>query len=187
MTEAIFNFDASVLLFIQEHLRNEFLNPIVTFITRLGDNGAIWIILGLALLIPKKTRRGGFDMLMCLLLAFLINDLVLKDLIARIRPYEMIEGLSILVPPETSFSFPSGHTNASFASAADLTLVFGKKGAWSYILAAAIALSRLYVGVHYPTDILGGIIVGTLAAFAAYYLLKRFLKTDFTGKDKAQE
>jgi membrane-associated phospholipid phosphatase len=184
MTRAIFNFDASVLLFIQEHLRNEFLDPMVIFITMLGDNGIIWILLGLALLIPKKTRRGGFDMLICLLFAFLVNDLLLKSLFARIRPYELIEGLTILVPPETSFSFPSGHTNASFACATSLTLSFGKKGALAYIPAAAIALSRLYVGVHYPTDVLGGILVGTLAAFAAHYLLKRFLKTNFISKDK---
>ncbi|NLV85763.1 MAG: phosphatase PAP2 family protein [Clostridiales bacterium] len=184
MTGAIFNFDALILLFIQEHLRNEFLDPLVVFITRLGDNGIMWILLSLALLIPKKTRGGGFETLMCLLLAFLINDLILKDLFARIRPYELIEGLTILVPPETSFSFPSGHTNASFACATALTLSFGKKGAWAYIPAAAISLSRLYVGVHYPTDVLGGILVGTLAAFAAHYLLKRFLKANLISKDK---
>lgn len=184
MIGAILNFDEAALLFIQETLRCTFLTPIMIFITRLGDTGFIWILLGLALLFPKKTRRGGFDMLICLLVAFIINDLMLKDWIARIRPYEVIEGLDILIAPETSFAFPSGHTNSSFACAMALTLAFGKKGAWSYVLAVLIALSRLYVGVHYPTDIIGGMIVGTLSACITYYLLKRFLKTDLVRKDK---
>lgn len=183
MTSAVLNFDSAALLFIQENLRSDFLTPVMTFITRLGDAGFIWILLGIVLLFPPKTRRGGFDMIICLAAAFVLTDIVLKDLIGRIRPYEVIEGLKLLVAPETSFSFPSGHTSASFACATALTLSFGKKGAWSFVLAALIALSRLYVGVHYPTDVLGGIVVGTLAAVGAYYLLKRFVKTDFVRKD----
>ncbi len=181
--DAILNFDAAALLYIQENLRCAFLNPIMTFVTRLGDAGFIWILLGIILLFPKKTRRGGFDMIMCLAVTFVLTDVILKDLVGRIRPYEVIEGLNILVAPETSFSFPSGHTSSSFTCATALSLSFGKKGAWSFLPAALIALSRLYVGVHYPTDILGGIVVGVLAALGTYYLLKRFLKTDFVRKD----
>lgn len=169
MGEAILNFDSSILLFFQEHIRAGWLNPIVEFITHLGDMGILWIVLGVVMLFFKKTRRKGFLMLLCLLGAWLVNDFVLKPLIARPRPFNIIPGLENLVG-EDSFSFPSGHTNASFACALALTLIYGKKGAWAYLPAALIAVSRCYVGVHYPTDILGGMVVGTLMSLAVYKL-----------------
>lgn len=184
MIEAITNLDLSILLFIQENLRSDLLNSILSFITHLADNGYIWIAVGLILLFPKKTRRAGVFMLICLALAFVVNDLAIKPLIARIRPYDLCGELSILVRPETSFSFPSGHTNISFAAAYALTRAFGKKGAWAYLPAALIAFSRCYVGVHYPTDVLAGMIVGTLCAALAWYLANRFIKTDFVKKSE---
>ena len=171
MIEALTLFEQSILLFIQNNLRIDFLNPIVVFITRLGDMGIAWIVLGVIMLFFKKTRRGGLIMLLCLAGAWLVNDFVLKPLVARIRPYDAVGTLSILVHAESSFSFPSGHTNASFASAIALTMVYGKKGAWAYLPASLIALSRLYVGVHYPTDVLGGMIVGTVMGYLVYRLI----------------
>lgn len=193
MGEMIFNFDSSILLFFQEHLRADWLNPIVNFITRLGDAGIIWILLGIAMMFFKKTRREGFVMLLCLLGAWLINDFVLKPLIARPRPFTVIPELVNLVG-EDSYSFPSGHTNASFACALALTLIYGKKGVWSYLLAGLIAVSRCYVGVHYPTDIFGGMIVGTLASLCVFKLAApRILKKapaaseEPSGEDKEPE
>ena len=180
MIEIIQNFDADALLYIQEFLRFPFLTAIMVFFSKIGDSGIVWIFTGLILLIPKRTRRGGFDVLMCLAVAYIINDLVIKELVARVRPYDTIESLKILVSPLTSFSFPSGHANSSFAAALALTLAFGKKGALAYIPAALIALSRCYVGVHYPSDVFAGIVVGTLISLSTYMLLKRFIKTDFT-------
>ncbi len=185
MIDLIQNLDASALLYIQEHLRMAFLNPIMAFFSLLGNSGLVWIALGLILLIPQKTRRHGFEMLICLLVAYLINDWVIKILVERPRPYTVIEGLTILVAPLKSFSFPSGHTNSSFAAAMALTLAFGRKGAYAYILAVLIALSRCYVGVHYPSDVVAGAIVGTLVSLATYKLLQRYLKTDFIPKKKA--
>ena len=170
--ESILLFDQNFLLFIQEHIRLEWLNPIVMFITSLGNSGIIWIILGLVLVCFKKTRRAGILSLLCLIVAWLVNDFILKEIFARTRPYEVIEGLTHLGKAEGSFSFPSGHTNASFAAAFGLTAGFGKKGAWSYVLATLIAFSRCYVGVHYLTDILAGMIVGTVMAFVAYKLFE---------------
>ena len=187
MLETISAFEITILLFIQENLRCDFLNGVLSFITHLADNGYLWIAVGLILLIPKKTRRGGVDLLLCLALAFIVNDLVLKPLVARVRPYDAYSALSILVKPEISYSFPSGHTNVSFAAAYALTRCFGKKGAWSYVLAVLIAFSRLYVGVHYPTDVLGGMVVGTLCALLAYYLSKKYIKTDFVKKAQKLE
>ena len=179
---AIQSFDANALLYIQDFLRTPLLTAIMVFFSRIGDSGIIWIVTGLVLLIPRKTRRGGFDVLICLLAAFLINDYVIKVLVARIRPYDVINGLTILVPPESSFSFPSGHANSSFAAALSLTLAFGKKGAIAYIPAVLIAFSRCYVGVHYPSDVFAGMLVGTLVSLAVYMLLRRYIKSDLIRK-----
>lgn len=179
--EALLQAESVLLLFIQDHLRHDWLNPIMVFITSLGNSGFIWILLGVCLLLPKKTRRGGAVLLLCLLGAWLLNDYVIKPLVARPRPYTTIPGLTALVQ-EASFSFPSGHTNCGFACALALTMYFGKAGAWTYVFAAIIALSRCYVGVHYPTDILGGMIVGTLSAWLVYRLLQKLRLAPPSGK-----
>jgi len=179
MISVIQNFDANALLYIQDFIRVPFLNAIMVFFSTIGNSGLLWIALGIVLLIPRHTRRGGFELLMCLLAAYIINDLVIKELVARARPYDNIESLKILVNPLSSYSFPSGHANSSFASAMALALAFGKKGAWAYIPAAMIAASRCYVGVHYPSDVFAGMLVGTLVSFAIYMILKNYVKTDF--------
>ncbi len=186
MIDFINNIDSAILLFIQDYIRCPALSAFFTFFTRLGDMGIIWIILGLILLFPKKTRRGGFDTLVCLATSTIFNDFVLKNLVARIRPYEIINSLVLMVPAESSFSFPSGHTSVSFAAATALTFAFGKKGAWAFIPAALMGFSRLYVGVHYPTDVLGGMVVGTAIAALTYCLLGKYLKTDLIRKSNAQ-
>ncbi|MFB0920797.1 MAG: phosphatase PAP2 family protein [Oscillospiraceae bacterium] len=176
------SFDTNALIYIQDFLRTPILTAILVFFSRIGDFGLVWIFVGLILLIPDKTRRGGFDVLICLLAAYVVNDLVLKLLFERVRPYEVISGLKVLVPSESSYSFPSGHANSSFASALALTLAFGRKGALAYIPAVLIAGSRCYVGVHYPSDVLAGMIVGTTVAPAIYLLLRRYVKADFLRK-----
>ncbi|MEA4894707.1 MAG: phosphatase PAP2 family protein [Oscillospiraceae bacterium] len=184
MIEILRNLDANALLYIQDFLRTPFLTPFMVFFSKIGNMGIVWIVTGLLLLIPKRTRRGGFDMLLCLIAAYAVNDLLVKPLVGRARPYETIEGLRILVSPLSSYSFPSGHTNSSFASAIALTLAFGKKGALAYIPAVLIAFSRCYVGVHYPSDVFAGMIVGTLTALLTYLLLHKYVKTDLIGKKK---
>lgn len=179
MMTAIQNFDASVLLYIQDYLRTPFWNTFFVIFSRLGDSGILWIALGLALLFPEKTRRRGFDVLLCLAFAFFVSDLLIKPIVARPRPYMTIEGLQILVAPPTSYSFPSGHTNSSFAAALALTLAFGKKGAWAYVFAALIAFSRLWVGVHYPTDVICGALGGTLWVWIAWTLSHKYISPAF--------
>jgi len=170
------NWDAQTLLFIQEHLRFEPLNTIVRFVTMLGNGGLIWIALGIALLIYKKTRVQSIYLLPTLGLATLVNNGVIKNLVMRVRPYEVIEGLTVLIAAESTWSFPSGHTCSSFATATALFLTFrGKGGGWAYVLAALISLSRLYVGVHYPTDVIVGATVGTVVAAICYKLYERIL------------
>lgn len=183
--EALQSFDTAALLYIQDFIRTPILTAIMVFLSKLGNAGLIWIFTGLLLIISKRTRRGGFDLLICLIAAYIVNDLVIKELVARVRPYETIQGLSILVAPESSYSFPSGHTSSSFAAAFALTRAYGKKGALAYIPAVLIAVSRVYVGVHYPSDVLAGMIVGTVVALAVYMLLQKYVKTDFIRKNKS--
>ena len=179
MMQAIQSFDASVLLYIQDYLRTPVWNAFFVFFSRLGDGGILWIALGLALLFPAKTRRRGFDTLVCLAFAFLVANCILKPWVARVRPYDAVSGLTILVPRLSDWSFPSGHTNASFAAAFALAKGFGKKGAWAYLVAALIAVSRLWVGVHYPTDVLAGAVCGTLCAWAAWKVSHKYIKPGF--------
>ncbi|MCD8395774.1 MAG: phosphatase PAP2 family protein [Lachnospiraceae bacterium] len=153
--------EESILLFIQNNIRNPVLDPVFTAITHLGDGGIFWIILTVFLLCFPKTRRAGAYSACALLGSLLVNNLILKNLVNRTRPYEVIEGLVCLVSPAKDASFPSGHTGASFASAVAIYRQLPKRyGVLLLILAALIAFSRLYVGIHYPTDVLGGLVTG---------------------------
>lgn len=179
MTQAITALDGSILLFIQEHLRLPVLTPIMKLASWLGDGGLLWIAAAVILLILPRTRRGGLDTALCLALASAVNNLLLKNLVARPRPYVTFAELETLVEPLASYSFPSGHACSSFAAAFAIAWAFrGKGGAWAYLPASLIALSRIYVGVHYPTDILAGALVGTLCAWAVCALTRRFIKSD---------
>ena len=104
----ILDFDAGILLFIQEYIRQDFLTPLVKFITHLGDAGWFWIALSVVLLFFKKTRRAGITALLALLIGALITNVALKNLVARIRPYEVIEDLHLLIEKQSDYSFPSG-------------------------------------------------------------------------------
>ena len=172
--EAILQWDGQALLFIQEHIRQVWMDGFWKTITHLGDAGWVWIILGIVLLIPKKTRKAGIAALAALAIGALITNVALKNIIARIRPYEVVEGLKLLIEPQSDFSFPSGHTCASIGAALAMYPFLERKwGIPLVILAVLISLSRLYVGVHYPTDVLGGAVVGAFAAWGAVRIVKR--------------
>ena len=128
LTQLDHNFiDVNVLFFIQEYLRFEWMTPIWKFITWLGDAGWFWIALSVILLIPKRTRKIGAAALISLLIGALITNVALKNLVARTRRYEVIDGLILLVDPQHDFSFPSGHSCASFAAAMVYYKMFPKK------------------------------------------------------------
>lgn len=169
MFQFIMGLDKEILIWIQDMLRNDMLTPAMTFITKLGDGGAIWILLSVALLIPKKTRMTGFMMLLSLGITFIIDNIFLKNIVARIRPYDAILELECLVERQKDFSFPSGHSGSAFATAVVMLLRLPKKyGIPAIILALLISFSRLYVGVHYLTDVLVGAIIGTIIALIVY-------------------
>ena len=150
------------------------LDAMMCGITRLGDAGIIWILLCIVLLVLPKTRKSGVILMAALLVDLVICNGILKPLVHRIRPFDVRTGIELLVKRPTDFSFPSGHTAASFASVRALYLA-GEKKIWisSLGLAVLIAFSRLYLYVHYPTDVLGGVVAGLAAGALGYWLVKK--------------
>lgn len=167
-----------ILIFIQENLRADWLTGFMKAVTSLGNMGWFFIALGIALLIYPKTRKYGGLVLAALLLDFIILNLGMKNLVHRVRPYDQFSDIILLVPKEHDFSFPSGHSGASFASACVLCMTLPKeKKKWGYLLLAlafVIAWSRLYVGVHFPTDVLAGMAIGFLCALAVAVLYRKY-------------
>lgn len=171
----IFPGEASFLLWLQNNLRGPVLDPIMTTITHLGDGGIFWIIMAALLMCIPKTRKTGLVCAVSMIIGLIATNLILKNLVGRVRPYELIEGLTILIKTPHDWSFPSGHTTNAFAAAWVMFTRLPKKyGVPALILAILIALSRMYVGVHYPTDVLGGVIVGCSAAWCAGWILRKF-------------
>lgn len=174
MLEFLMHLDGNILLYIQEHIRMPIFTPFVVFITTLGDAGLIWVVASLLLLIPKKTRKIGCISILALLGSLIVNNLLLKNLVHRTRPYELVQGLVPLVKKPVDFSFPSGHTGSSFASGCVLFRNLPKPaGILALVLAVLISLSRLYVGVHYPSDVLVGMVNGIWISFAAEWIYQK--------------
>ena len=155
-----------------QNLRTPIGDVVVPLITRLGDAGIIWIILTVLLLIIPKTRKTGVIMMAALLVDVLLCNVFIKNLVARTRPFDVNTAVQLLVAKPQDYSFPSGHT-ASFASVTALYLA-GEKKMWkaALVLAVLIALSRLYLYVHYPTDIIGGVIFGSLSGYLGYKIVE---------------
>ena len=167
-------FESGIILWIQENVRGPVGNVFWQFITHLGDEGYLWIAMGVVLLFFKKTRPIGFTVLVSLLLDFLTINVVLKELVARPRPFVVNELIEPLVGGVSPYrSFPSGHSGGSFAAMFALYRWVPKKiGIPALFLASLVALSRLYVGVHYPTDILAGFVIGFVCSALAYAVVK---------------
>ena len=155
---------------VQHLLRNEFLDVIMPFISALGNAGIFWILLTLVLLIIPKTRKTGLASAIALLIMLVTGNMIMKPLVARLRPFTVNTAIELLIPPPLDFSFPSGHTFASFASATAIMKNNRRFGIPALILAACIAFSRLYLYVHYPTDVFFGLIFGVLAGLAGCFL-----------------
>jgi len=158
-------FDPAFLLWVQNNLRNPVLTQIMKFFTFLGDHGLIWIAISFLLLCFQKTRRTGEICLAALLFEYMIASFILKPLFARPRPYDIVPGLVRAIRKQKDFSFPSGHAGSAFACAVVLFKKTPKKyGISAIVLALVISFSRIYLGVHYPSDILAGIFLGTAVA-----------------------
>ena len=161
------NFEIEILRAIGDIFHTPLLDGFMAFISTLGNGGFIWILISATLLCFKSTRHTGLCMSLSLILSLIICNITLKPLVERIRPFNFNTSLLPLIPPPGDFSFPSGHTFSSFAAATALFLSNKKAGTPALILALLIALSRLYLMVHYPSDVLFSIIFGSLAGIIA--------------------
>jgi undecaprenyl-diphosphatase len=157
------------ILYAINNLHNPILDKIMIGLTSLGDAGLIWIAIGIVLLFIKKTRKCGALMLISMALGLIIGNGILKNLIARERPCWLDPNIALLIPNPQDYSFPSGHTLASFEAAIMIFLHNKKWGIVSLVVAALIAFSRMYLFVHFPTDILGAIVLGTVISVLVYY------------------
>ena len=155
-------------------LHTPILDKIMTSITKLGDAGIFWIILTLLFLIIPKMRKTGIIMAAALIMDLLICNVAVKNLVARTRPYDVNTSVQLLVAKLHDYSFPSGHTAASFASVTALYLA-GEKKLWkpALVLAVLIAFSRLYLYVHFPSDVICGALFGILLAFVSNFLVNK--------------
>ena len=168
--QSVQNLDGEILLQIQQHLRTDMLTPLMKIVTFLGNGGWFWILCAVVLLAIPKTRKTGYAAVLSLIFGVIVTNLLLKNIVARPRPFAEIEALIPLIAKPTDFSFPSGHTTASFAVALVMLRMLPKKiGIPAVVLAALVAFSRLYLGVHYPTDVLAGFVVALVGSSLAVW------------------
>ena len=162
------SFDLPILEWIRANVWCEVLDVAMPIITTFGDGGIFWIAWSVLLMFFPKTRKTGLGMAFALAMGLVVCNMTLKPMVARIRPYDLQAELGVTINllqgAMHDFSFPSGHTIASFEAATVLLKNSKKMGIPAYILAIMIAFSRLYLYVHYPTDVIASIILGTLFA-----------------------
>lgn len=184
------SFDLPILDWIQANLQSSFMDFIMPIITVFGDDGIFWIACAVILLLIPRYRKVGLGMGFAMAMGLLLCNVTLKPLVQRIRPYDyqwevFQKEIPLLVARMHDFSFPSGHTIASFEACTVLMLGDKKLGIPATVLAVLIAFSRLYLYVHYPTDVIVSIILGTALGLLGYWLAQ---KTKIpTGKGKYQK
>lgn len=164
--------ELSILDFIQQHLRRLPMDRLMVIVTMLGNGGAVWLLTGAALLVSRRTRKLGFSLIIAVGVTAVVCSLGLKPLIARPRPYEVNPTIQLLISRPTDFSFPSGHTAASFAAATVLALGHCRYRKAAAVLAVLIAFSRLYLYIHFPTDVLAGALLGVLLGWCSFTVVR---------------
>lgn len=152
------------ILYFLQSIHTPWLDVFMKEITGLGDHGIFWIITGAVLLCFKKTRIMGLCVILSLAAGFLIGNMFLKNLIARSRPCWIDDSIPLLIKNPRDYSFPSGHTLSSFEGAVSIWLYNRKWGTPALALAVLIGFSRMYLFVHFPTDVLAGLVLGILIA-----------------------
>ena len=167
-----------------------FFTPLFKIVSLLGEKGLIFILAGLVLLCFAKTRKIGVCMIGAIAIGAIITNLTLKEIIARPRPFNSSTTYNdfwqtVGAPPEDSYSFPSGHTTSTMAFATAMFLTCNKKWSWVGFLGALLmGVSRIYLIAHYPTDVIGGLIVGGIAGVCAFFITKLIYKIADKNKDK---
>lgn len=168
--------DFWILDWVQNHLRCGFLDMVMPWITALGEYGALWILLTAVLLVRKDTRQVGVMMGIALVLDVVLCNGIIKPLAARPRPFALRPEIELLVKAPRDFSFPSGHTAVSFAAAGAMWFGRQRGRVAALLLAAVIGLSRIYLYVHYPSDVVCGALLGLLCGFLGAVFARKGLE-----------
>ena len=178
MLDFINNLDFSVLYFVQENLRCGFLDGLCAFLSVAFEGGIAWLAICAVLLCFRKTRAASVCMLCAILLAFLVGEIAMKNIFCRVRACNVDFSIPLVISRPSAYSFPSGHTGSSFAAAFALFLYNKKLGAAALGLATIIGLSRIYLFVHFPTDVLAGAVLGVLCAWIVWILFRKYKLDD---------
>lgn len=155
------------LLFLQNNMQWNWLKPLMIFVTKLGDAGIIWLVAIGFIYFYKKDKEQAITALFALVICVIVGNLIMKNIMMRPRPFTTYPYVELLISAPKDYSFPSGHTSASFATAAIISYFYPKKGKYAWLLASFIAFSRMFLFVHYPTDVLAGMLVGLSCAYFA--------------------
>ncbi len=173
MISLLQNIDNSILLFIKNNMHGHMMDKAMVIITSLGNGGIMWIAIAVLLMINKKYRKIGVMALGALILSTILGEGILKHVVQRLRPSADIPAINMLIAKPLSYSFPSGHTTSSFAVAGVLAKYLKKYAIGFLVLASLIAFSRLYLYVHYPTDVVAGIILGLICSKLIIYMFNK--------------
>ena len=166
--------DFAILDAIRANCTSPVMDRLMIFISMLGTAGILWIVSGLILTCMKDTRKCGIMMLLSLAIQALIVNACIKPLVMRPRPYDLRPYIELVVRPMWDYSFPSGHTAAAFAVATAIFLYDKRWGIPAYIFAVLMAFSRLYLYVHYPSDVLAGMLIGILSGVLAWVIVRKW-------------
>ena len=169
--DLILKYDKLLLDLIHNGLSCAFLDKVMPYITLLAEHGIVPIALSVALMLFPKTRKSGYKMALALIMGLIVVNLTVKPLAARVRPYDAFPGVELLIDAQSDYSFPSGHTLASFECAGVIYMCYKKYAPLAFAAACLVGLSRLYLYVHYPIDVLFGAILGLCFAVIACYVI----------------
>lgn len=167
---SVINAVDSFLPWVFSQIQTPFLDSVMVALSFLGDGGLIWIVAIVAMLISKKYRRAGIASAISLLLCFFTGNYIIKPLVGRVRPCNVYPLVDLIIKRPEDFSFPSMHTATAFSVAIIILCANKKFGIPAVILAALITLSRVYLHVHYTTDIIVGAVFGTAFALFFYWM-----------------
>ncbi|MEG1256159.1 phosphatase PAP2 family protein [Clostridium sp.] len=176
MSQWLYGIDKGITDFIHYGLQNDFFDAIMPFITRLGDIGFVWIAISVVLMCIKKYRRVGLACLLSLIICTVLTEGIIKHIFDRIRPIIAYPIDNPLINLPISSSFPSGHTGSSVAVTYVLCTYIKKSKPYFISLAALIGFSRIYLYVHYFSDVLGGVLVGIISGILVVYIMKKIYK-----------